>query len=381
VVVLCRGSIVLQGTPEQVFAHGDQLVALGLEEPFDARLAEALRERGLAVPWTIDADGLATSIVSLVPKDATGAETNDDGSNPIATAPSATSIAAEALGYSYGDTDAREARRTALEQVSFRIPEGSYTAIVGQTGSGKSTLLRLLCALEAPDEGRLVVDGIDTSDRRQRRLLHGRVGYVMQHPERQLFAETVWDDVAYGPTNLGLSAAEVEQRCHDALALVGLTGREQSSPFHLSGGLQRLCALAGILAMEPHILVLDEPTAGLDPRGRAQLRTIIGRIHERGTTVMQVTHSMDDAALAEQVIVLDEGTVLMQGTPQEVFRPETAQTLRSCGLGLSHALNWALRLEQEGVRGLGRPLTLDALAAHIVAVAKPPEGQEVRHGL
>ena len=377
VVVMSKGSIVLQGTPEQVFSHGDELASLGLEEPFVTRLSEALRARDLDVPWTCNMQELLAAIETLPSAMGAHRKARPPASSP-APSPERThpAIAARALGYTYGDTDAREARRTALQDVTFDILQGAYSSIIGQTGSGKSTLLRLLCALEVPDQGSIVVDGIDTHDRRKRRLLHGRVGYVMQHPERQLFAETVWEDVAYGPTNLGLPADQIEQRCRNALALVGLTGREQSSPFHLSGGLQRLCALAGILAMEPRILVLDEPTAGLDPRGRAGLRAIIERVHERGVTVIQVTHSMDDAASSEQVIVLDEGGVLMHGTPHEVFCAATAETLHACGLGLPHPLTWALRLEEEGMAGLGRPLTLDALVEDIVAASG-----EVRHGV
>ena len=375
VVVLDHGHLVLVGTPQEVFIHDELLMGLGLEEPFTARLAQGLRQKRIGVPWTCYEEQLVHSLLQLGrTTNPLPTETADSTITPPSTQPLA--VEASGLSYSYGDIDAREARRQALQYVSFDIPQGSYTSIVGQTGSGKSTLLRLLCALEVPDAGRIVVDGIDTSDRRQRRLLHGRVGYVMQHPERQLFAETVWDDVAYGPTNMGLSANQIERRCHDALALVGLTGREQSSPFHLSGGLQRLCALAGILAMEPRLLVLDEPTAGLDPHGRAQLRAIIERVHKRGITVIQVTHSMDDAAESEQVIVLDDGSVLMQGSPHEVFSAQTAERLHACGLGLPHALSWALRLEREGMTGIGRPLALASLIEGIAAVT-----EEVHHGL
>jgi len=183
----------------------------------------------------------------------------------------------------------------------------------------------------------------------------------MQHPERQLFAETVLEDVGYGPTNLRLPADEIERRCANALARVGLTGREQSSPFHLSGGQQRLCALAGILAMEPDVLVLDEPMAGLDPHGRAQLRSIIASVNAQGTTVIQVTHSMNDAATSQQVIVLNEGQLLMQGTPAEVFSAATFDALHASGLGLPDALTWALRLREAGLTEIGAPLTLEAL--------------------
>ena len=380
VVVMCQGRIAMQGTPQEVFAHGEELARMGLEEPFAGCLAELLRARGVRIPWTCDEDELFGTLAGLLGQKAPARRHGAAPSPSKQHVSRASCVDARSVGYTYGDTDAREAKRAALQDVTFVIPEGSLTSIVGQTGSGKSTLLRLLCALEAPDAGTLVVDGVDTGSRRMRQLLHGRVGYVMQHPERQLFAETVWEDVAYGPTNLGLSAQEIDQRCRDALALVGLTGREQTSPFHLSGGLQRLCALAGILAMEPSVLVLDEPTAGLDPHGRAQLRAIIERIHKRGTTVIQVTHSMADAAATEQVIALNDGTVLMQGTPAEVFGPATAQTLHSCGLGIPSSLDWALRLTEQTGTDLGEPLVIDALADALLDHIAPA-AEEASHGL
>ena len=375
VVALAKGRLVLQGSPREVFSHGDELAQLGLEEPFTARFAEALRARRVGVPWTCDERELLTSL--RLANDAGLLASGDNSKRPAAPAPAhspqGAAIEAVGLSYSYGDTDAREARHPALDDVTFTIPRGTYATIVGQTGSGKSTLLRLLCALETPDAGRLIVEGIDTSDRRQRRRLHGRIGYVMQHPERQLFAETVLEDVAYGPTNMRLPADEIARRCADALARVGLTGREQSSPFHLSGGQQRLCALAGILAMEPDVLVLDEPMAGLDPHGRSQLRAILAGINAQGTTVIQVTHSMNDAATSKQVIVLNEGQLLMQGTPEEVFSAKTFDALHASGLGLPDALTWALRLKEEGFAGLGEPLTLDALADALVPHTPKPE--------
>lgn len=379
VIVLDKGRLVLQGTPHEVFAHGAELDTLGLEEPFVAQLGKSLREHGVDVPWTCSDDELFQSLQQAAGSQG-AAKAAADSDNPASTLDAAAqpAITADEVVYSYGDTDAREDRRPALDRVSFLIPQGSMTAIVGQTGSGKSTLLRLLCALEVPDAGKLTVDGILTANRKQRRLLHGRVGYVMQHPERQLFAETVWEDVAYGPSNLGLDANEIDRRCRDALGLVGLAGREQASPFHLSGGQQRLCAIAGILAMNPHILVLDEPTAGLDPRGRTQLKTIINDIHAQGTTVVIVTHSMDDAARAKQVIVLNDGRILLQGAPSQVFSPATEQTLRESGLGLPDALTWALRLREAGL-DVGLPLGIDELA-YAIAHAADTAG-EVSHGL
>jgi len=245
------------------------------------------------------------------------------------------------------------------------VHQGESVAVVGQTGSGKSTLLRLLCALEVPDAGTVSVDGIGTARRRDRRRLHGTIGYVMQHPERQLFAETVLDDVAFGPTNLGLSASEVSRRCLHALDLVGLNGLGHASPFELSGGQQRLCAIAGVLAMEPKLLVLDEPTAGLDPRGRRELRVLLDDLHAHGVTTVQVTHAMEDAVRCDRVVVLNQARVMLVGTPNEVFCAKNASALEQAGLGLPAALELALELEGAGVPDLGDPLTLDALASEL----------------
>ena len=264
----------------------------------------------------------------------------------------------EHVSFSYGP------RARALDDVSLTVREHASVAIVGQTGSGKSTLLRLICGLEVPDAGRVEVAGSSTATRRGRRGVRHAVGLVMQRPERQLFAETVERDVAFGPRNLRLGADEVDRRVTRALGLVGLEGRRADSPFALSGGQRRLCALAGVLAMEPRVLVLDEPTAGLDPRGRALLRRVLDRLHGQGTTLVQVTHSMEDAARADEVIVLDRAHVTAAGTPREVFSASREGALVEAGLGVPRALNLARELERRGLcepGGLGDPLTADEL--------------------
>ena len=329
VLVMDHGHIVLEGTPGEVFSHGPELSGLGLEVPFAARLSERL-----GLPWTCDEQ-------DVVPN-----------------------LRVEHASFSYG----RGTR--ALDDVSFEVPAGSSTAVIGQTGSGKSTLLRLLCGLERPDEGRVVVDGHDTSSRRGRKAAKRAVGYVMQHPERQLFAETVEKDVAFGPQNLKLPAAEVERRVSRALETVGLADRRKDSPFTLSGGQRRLCALAGILAMGPRILVLDEPTAGLDPRGRAMLRRVLARLSEQGITLVQVTHSMEDAARSDRVVALDQSRLVAIGTPREVFSRDNERRLREGGLGIPRSLRVARELEDHGWPPLGDPLTTDELVAVIRARAE-----------
>ena len=305
VIVMDHGRVALAGTPDEVFSEGEKIAELGLEVPFAARLSQLL-----GLPWTCDETALLDALCERGPAPKTGADPalRKRGAAPLLHAPASDGLEqpsccppllqVEHASFAYGR------RGRAIEDVSFEIAPGISTAIIGQTGSGKSTLLRLLCGLETPDEGRVIVSGNDTSRRRGRRAARGCVGYVMQHPERQLFAETVEKDVAFGPRNLGCAEEEVARRVTKALELVGLAGRRDVSPFKLSGGQRRLCALAGILAMEPAVLVLDEPTAGLDPRGRAMLRSVLASLRERGVTLIQVTHSMEDAARAAVVLIL-----------------------------------------------------------------------------
>lgn len=348
VVVMQHGHVALEGTPDEVFAakNAQVIEALGLEMPFEARLAVALRQA--------EAAGGAIA--------APGASSDE---KPAACAPAAEPLAilARDLVFSYGP-DAQ-----ALDGVSLKVPARATTAIVGQTGSGKSTLLRLLCGLEAADAGSLTVCGINAATKRGRRQVRRAVGYVMQHPERQLFAQTVAEDVAFGPRNQRLSAAEVERRVAHALDLVGLADRRDASPFELSGGQQRLAAIAGVLAMEPELLVLDEPTAGLDPRGRARLRALMADLAAHGVTLLQVTHSMEDAARADHVVVLDQSHVLAAGTPAEVFCPANEPQLTAVGLGLPRPLAYACEHALDA-----RPLTLEAL----VAALRAQDAEEAR---
>lgn len=353
VIVMDHGRVALAGTPSEVFAQGEKIAELGLEVPFAARLS-----RRLDLPWTCDETALLDALGEARGAGSFASSTHAGATDE--TAPFASPvITVEHAFFSYGR------HIHALEDVSFEIAPGTSTAIIGQTGSGKSTLLRLLCGLETPDEGRVIVADNDTTTRRGRRAARGCMGYVMQHPERQLFAETVEKDVAFGPRNLGLPEGEVARRVTEALELVGLAKRRDVSPFKLSGGQRRLCALAGILAMEPRVLVLDEPTAGLDPRGRAMLRRVLARLRERGVTLVQVTHSMEDAARADRVLALDQARLVADGAPSEVFSRKNERRLTESGLGIPRALRVARELERRGWPPLGEPLTTDELVASI----------------
>lgn len=358
VLVMSAGRIVLDGAPDEVFsANNAQVIELlGLEMPFEARLA---RERKLLAAPAANAAGSNKK------------SPNDVRNSSICAGFSASDAERSAVAHTEGVSFSYNRARKALDGVSLAVPEGRATAIVGQTGSGKSTLLRLLCGLEAPDAGRVEVAGTDTSTKRDRRAVRHAVGYVMQHPERQLFARTVAEDVAFGPRNQGLSAEEVARRVDHALDLVGLSHKREASPFELSGGQKRLAAIAGVLAMEPRLLVLDEPTAGLDPHGRALLRGLLADLRAHGITLVQVTHSMDDAARADQVIVLDQSHVVAAGAPSEVFAPQNEAALTAAGLGLPRPLAYARRLEAAGHAPLGDPLTMEALAAALERSASP----------
>ena len=239
----------------------------------------------------------------------------------------------------------------ALEGVTFSAQDGQLLGIIGHTGSGKSTLVQHLNGLILPTSGQITVDGMDLADKNtDKRAIRRRVGLVFQYPENQLFEETVAKDIAFGPKNLGLDEAEIDRRVRTAMRRVALDYDKlsQRSVFELSGGQMRRVAIAGVLAMEPQTLVLDEPCAGLDPKGREEILGLISDLHrESGTTIVMVSHSMDDvAALAERVIVMNHGKVAMDGAPREVF--SRGEELRAIGLDVPQAVELAQKLREKG---------------------------------
>ena len=259
------------------------------------------------------------------------------------------SIVIEHLNYVYMQGGPYETK--ALNDVSLTINDGEFIGLIGHTGSGKSTLVQHLNGLIMPSSGRVLVDGLDLADKNtDRRAIRRRVGLVFQYPENQLFEETVAKDIAFGPKNLGRDEAEIDRRVRTAMRRVALDYDKiaERSVFELSGGQMRRVAIAGVLAMEPHTLVLDEPCAGLDPRGREEILGLISDLHrESGTTIVMVSHSMDDvAALAERVIVMNHGSVVMDGTPREVFAE--GEELRAIGLDVPQAVELAQKLREKG---------------------------------
>ena len=256
---------------------------------------------------------------------------------------------------------------TALEDVSLTIEDGELIGLLGHTGSGKTTLVQHLNGLLKPTSGRVVVDGLDITEKGVSLLeVRRRVGLVFQYPEYQLFEETVAKDVAFGPKNLGLSEQEVDQRVRFALREVGLAYDDiaQRSPFELSGGQMRRVAIAGVLAMRPGTLILDEPTAGLDPAGRRSILGMIRELHAAGgLTVVMVSHNMDDiSSLATRLVVMSRGRMVLTGTPREVFQHR--ELLSSIGLGIPQAAELTQQLIAEGY-----PLPADLYTPEEVAEA------------
>ena len=239
---------------------------------------------------------------------------------------------------------------TAIRDVSLTIQSNEFVALIGHTGSGKSTLAQHMNGLLRPTEGRVLLDGQDIHAKGvDRRSVRQKIGLVFQYPEQQLFEETVAKDVAFGPKNLGLSATEIDARVHEALERVQLSYDQmaEKSPFELSGGQMRRVAIAGVLAMRPEMLVLDEPAAGLDPMARDELLTLIEQLHQNGTTIVMISHSMDDVArVAKRILVMDHGMLAMQGTPDEIF--SKAETLLQMGLDVPQVCTLSLQLQKAG---------------------------------
>ena len=259
------------------------------------------------------------------------------------------SIEVRNLTHTYSEETAM--RTVALQNVCMTIEDGEFLGIIGHTGSGKSTLVQHLNGLLKPTSGQVLIDGEDLNGEHvNRRALRQRIGLVFQYPEYQLFEETVAKDIAFGPKNQGLSKEETDERVRYAMECVHLDYQKYSerSPFELSGGQMRRVAIAGVLAMRPSVLILDEPTAGLDPLGRDRILSMLEQLHaERHTTIVMVSHSMDDMArLATRLIVMAEGKVLATGTPREIFAQE--QMMISAGLGVPQVSSLCRALRAKG---------------------------------
>ncbi len=370
VLVMDEGQLLLQGTPREVFAHEDALRRAGLALPAPARLAEALRTHFPAMPKSILTEEECANACRDLFAGKVIQEPVAIGFGDCATGGElAAGAGVETKGLCFRYPGTRKGAPHTLDGIDLVVEPGELLAIIGHTGSGKSTLVQHLNALLKPSEGMVLVEGKDIwANKKAIREARFRVGLCFQYPEYQLFEETVAKDIAYGPKNMGLPQVKIDDRVRRAAALVGLDeALLAKSPFDLSGGEKRRAAVAGVIAMEPHVLVLDEPNAGLDPRGRAQMIEMIRHFRaETGKTVLLISHSMEDVAeLADRVLVLHNGKVAMHGTPAQVFAH--AEELSAMGLstpavtrifailrGLGLAAPLGIITIEQGVAALGR---------------------------
>ncbi|MBO4854472.1 MAG: energy-coupling factor transporter ATPase [Oscillospiraceae bacterium] len=272
------------------------------------------------------------------------------------------------LTFSYpneGDVRGTEA----LHEVNLRIETGSFTAILGHNGSGKSTLAKHFNAVLLPSGGSVLVEGMDTADETLLMEIRRRVGMVFQNPDNQIVANVVEEDVAFAPENLGVPTEEIRRRVDDALAAVGMGEYVRHAPHLLSGGQKQRLAIAGVLAMEPRYIVLDEATAMLDPVGRRDVMSAIRRLNrERGITAVLITHHMDEAAQADRVVVMNEGTVAMDGTPREIF--DRVEELHRIGLASPDTVELLYELRRGGMELPPDAITVEECAAAIAAALK-----------
>ena len=259
--------------------------------------------------------------------------------------------------------------KIALDNVSIEIEDGDFVALIGHTGSGKSTLIQHMNGLLKPSKGKILVDGIDITAKGVKLTdIRKKVGLVFQYAEYQLFEETIEKDIAFGPKNLGLSEEEISKRVKKSIEMVGLNYEvyKNKSPFDLSGGQKRRVAIAGVIAMEPKTLILDEPTAGLDPKGRDDVLRQIQRLHkEYGMTIILVSHSMEDVAkIALKVVVMNEGKVVLQGTPKEIFKE--VETLEKIGLGVPQVTYLMQALKAKGFKVSENAYTIEQARIEIL---------------
>ena len=338
VVVMDDGKIAMDGTPQEVFTQVEPLRSMGLTVPDTVDLLDRLRKDGLEVPLDALTVEECADCHRCGPDEklTEGTETLE----PI--------IQVKHLTHTYGA--GTPFQRSAVEHMSFDVNEGEFLGIIGHTGSGKSTLIQHLNGLLQPTEGQILLHGRDIwAEPKKIRDVRFQVGLVFQYPEYQLFEETVYKDIAFGPANQGKTGDELDRRVREAARLVGIRDDQlEKSPFELSGGQKRRVALAGVLAMEPEVLVLDEPTAGLDPAGRENLMANIRDYHRnKGKTIILVSHSMDEIAQnVDRILVLKSAHVLMQGTPAEVFA--RGEELLSAGLDVPQITRIAMALQRPG---------------------------------
>ena len=403
VIVLDDGHVALDGTPEEVLLQANRLVELALDVPFATQLSMKLSELGVPVKVRADESELESELIELLAgrEDSSSASVEVvgepyNGGKQDDHSPAPSVIRFENVSFTYEPISQSRRKKSsvapegkqadwgrspseywALKDLTFEVRKGEFFGIAGHTGSGKSTLIQLANGLLKPNKGAVYVEGRSLADKRIASEARRDVGVVFQYPEHQLFAATVFDDVAFGPKNLGYSAEQIEESVRAAMEMVHLDLDElrDRNPFELSGGQQRRVAFAGVLAMQPHTLVLDEPVAGLDPRAKRRFLDLLVELRDKqGLTVVVVSHNMDDLAeLCDYVLVLNEGRLFALGNPSTVFADE--HKLKDVGLGVPHAVHLANRLKNAGIELPISPVpSFDELASAIASDLVVQEG-------
>lgn len=385
--VMKQGAITLEGSPETLFKMPDQLTENNLELPFEISFIAELRKKGLNIPKEIYTKKQLLEFFKCRQQEESFLFTEKKVENQqkkcIAETEKEKGIVLKNISYQYKKRSAEEAK-DALQDVSLSIKPGEFVAIVGKTGSGKSTLIQHLNGLLQPQSGQYFFEGQDIwSKKYDLKKLRQKVALCFQYPEYQLFEETILKDIAFGPKNLGFDKKKCEEKARYAMKLVGLPAElEKVSPFSLSGGQKRRVALAGILAMEPEYLILDEPVAGMDAPGKRMLFQLLHHLNkDKGITIVLVSHNMDDvAAHADRVLIMEDGTLKMDGTTREIFARK--DDLTTTGLGIPQTVEFYLELRkmqiQESIDSNRQtlqnenaiPLTIEELAECIIGGSK-----------
>ncbi|EFK38202.1 energy-coupling factor transporter ATPase [Peptoniphilus lacrimalis] len=268
------------------------------------------------------------------------------------------------LYFSYENEGENKNPRNVINGVNLNIKEGEFVALLGHNGSGKSTLAKLINALFIPKKGQVLVDGFDTKDDKSVWDIRSRAGMVFQNPDNQLVATVVEDDVAFGPENLGIESSEIRKRVDKALESVNMEDFKKNSPHLLSGGQKQRVAIAGILAMSPTYIILDEPTAMLDPSGRKEVMDTVLKLNkEQGKTIILITHYMDEAAMADRLIIMEEGSIILQGKPREVF--SHVDEIKKIGLDVPQVTELAFDLKKQGFNIRNDVLTVEELVEQV----------------
>ena len=385
--VMKQGAITLEGSPEILFKMPEQLTENNLELPFEISLIAELRKKGLNIPKEIYTKQQLLEFFKCMQQEEgflfQEKKVENHQKRCIAEAEKEKGIVLKNISYQYKKRSAEEAK-DALKDVSLSIKSGEFVAIVGKTGSGKSTLIQHLNGLLQPQSGQYFFEGQDIwSKKYDLKKLRQEVALCFQYPEYQLFEETILKDIAFGPKNLGFDKKKCEEKARYAMKLVGLPAElEKVSPFSLSGGQKRRVALAGILAMEPEYLILDEPVAGMDAPGKKMLFQLLHHLNkDKGITIVLVSHNMDDvAAHADRVLIMEDGTLKMDGTTREIFARK--DDLTTMGLGIPQTVEFYLELRkmqiQESIDSNRQtfqsenviPLTIEELAECITGGSK-----------